>query len=99
MLRQALNPAVTSAAAAAAAAPEIGWEEEAEAAATHLLRGPLARSAKEAVVAVAPLAGAGDTARLRKHLGLVFERLGRGARLSGGGGGGGVGAAVVGAQE
>jgi Bardet-Biedl syndrome 9 protein len=65
---------------------QVGWEEEAEAAVTHLLRTSLARNAKEAAAAVPPLAAARDTARLRRHVGLVLERLGQGMRLAGGGG-------------
>lgn len=60
---------------------QVGWEEEAEASLTHLLRTSLARSSKEAAVSVPPLAAAKDTQRLRKHLGLVLERLAKGARL------------------
>lgn len=60
---------------------QVGWEEAAEAATTHLLRSALARSAKEAAVAVPPLAEARDAGRLKKHIGLVVERLGAGGRL------------------
>ena len=69
------------------ATDDVGWEEQAEAALTHLLRSALARSAKEAAVEVAPLARAPDTQRLRKRLTLVLERLAKGGRLAGGGGG------------
>jgi hypothetical protein len=64
---------------------QVGWEEQAEAAATHLLRGPLARDARDAAVPVPPLAAAPDTRRLRKHWALVAERLAKGARPGGAG--------------
>lgn len=66
--------------------PEVGWEEQADAAMTHLLRTSLARSAKETSAALAPLAAAKDTGRLRKHISLVLERLSRGGRLAAAGG-------------
>jgi Bardet-Biedl syndrome 9 protein len=52
---------------------------------THLLRSCLARSAKDAAAAVPPLAPAPDTARLKKHISLVLERLSKGMRLTAGG--------------
>ena len=52
---------------------QVGWEEEVEAAMTHLLRSVLARNSKEAAALVAP----------RKHMGLVLERLAKGMRLVG----------------
>ncbi|KAG2488148.1 hypothetical protein HYH03_013291 [Edaphochlamys debaryana] len=60
---------------------DVGWEETTEAAMTHLLRTSLAKNAKEQAVQVAPLAPAKDTQRLRKHVSLVLERMGRGMRL------------------
>jgi Bardet-Biedl syndrome 9 protein len=51
---------------------------------THLLRSCLARSPKDAAAAVPPLAPAPDTARLKKHISLVLERLSKGMRLAGG---------------
>jgi hypothetical protein len=73
---------------------QVGWEERAEAAMTHLLRSALSRDAREAAVAVPPLCPAKDTQRLRRHLSLVVERLSKGMRLAGGGGGGAVAAAA-----
>jgi hypothetical protein len=55
-----MSPSVTD-------SSDIGWEEVTEAALTHLLRTALAKSSKEAAAAVAPLATAPDTQRLRKH--------------------------------
>jgi Bardet-Biedl syndrome 9 protein len=63
-----------------------------EAALTHLLRTALAKSSKEAAAAVAPLATAPDTQRLRKHMQLVLERLAAGQKLSGAGVGAAAGA-------
>ncbi|WIA34315.1 hypothetical protein OEZ86_012654 [Tetradesmus obliquus] len=60
---------------------QVSWEETTEAAMTHLLRSALARSAKDAAAAVPPLAPAADTARLKKHISLVLERLSKGMRL------------------
>jgi Bardet-Biedl syndrome 9 protein len=51
---------------------------------THLLRSCLARSAKDAAAAVPPLAPAAATARLKKHISLVLERLSKGMRLTAG---------------
>lgn len=48
----------------------------------QLLRSCLAKSAKEAAVPIPPLAPAKDTSRLRKHIGLVLERLARGMRMA-----------------
>ncbi len=61
---------------------EAGWEEATEAAMTHLLRTCLAKSEREAAAAVPPLTAAQDTQRLRKHVALVLERLGKGMRLA-----------------
>ncbi|WIA14131.1 hypothetical protein OEZ85_002674 [Tetradesmus obliquus] len=74
LLRCALSPVVLE-------GPEVSWEETTEAAMTHLLRSALARSAKDAAAAVPPLAPAADTARLKKHISLVLERLSKGMRL------------------
>lgn len=52
---------------------------------THLLRSSLARSAKESAAVVPPLVTAKDTQRLRKHVSLVLERLGKGMKLTGSG--------------
>ncbi|KAK3251108.1 hypothetical protein CYMTET_39543 [Cymbomonas tetramitiformis] len=62
-----------------------GWEEVTEAAMTHLLRTALAKSSKESAGANMPLTMASltDTSKLKKHIGVVCERLARGARLNG----------------
>lgn len=67
---------------ASAMGAEVGWEEMAEAALAHLLSGCLAHNAREAGAGVPPLAGAQNTQRLRRHVALVVERLGKGRRLS-----------------
>jgi len=61
---------------------EQGWEECTEAAMTHLLRTSLAKSAKEAVGLSTQLTPLADTNKLKKHIGLVCERLARGGRLN-----------------
>eukprot|EP00877_Chromochloris_zofingiensis_P007511 jgi/Chrzof1/3012/Cz12g08060.t1 len=78
VLQCALTPVVEE-------GPEVGWEETTEAAMTHLLRSSLARSAKESAAVVPPLVTAKDTQRLRKHVSLVLERLGKGMKLTGSG--------------
>lgn len=64
---------------------------------THLLRTSLAHSAKDAATVAPPLAPAGDTARLKKHIGLVLERMAKGMRAGSGAVArvGGAGAAVA----
>eukprot|EP00775_Hariotina_reticulata_P008314 gene8314-8499_t len=59
----------------------VGWEEVTEAAMTQLLKTTLARSAKDTAAPVPPLTRASDTARLKKHVSLVLERLSKGMRL------------------
>lgn len=78
MLRCCLSPEVLDSAGG------VGWEEHTEAAVTGLLRTVLARNAKEAAAAVIPLASFKDTARLKKHLSLVLERMAKGMKLSSG---------------
>lgn len=53
----------------------LGWEEITDAALTHLLRGPLARSAKER--AVQPSASEPFTRcdNLKKHIKVVLDRV------------------------
>jgi len=76
-LRSYLSPTVLD-------ATEQGWEECTDAAMTHLLRTSLAKSAKDSAGGVpAPLAPLADTSKLKKHIGIVCERLARGARLTG----------------
>jgi len=60
---------------------QVGWEEVTEAAMTQLLKTTLARSAKDTAAPVPPLIRAPDTARLKKHVSLVLERLSKGMRL------------------
>jgi Bardet-Biedl syndrome 9 protein len=70
----------------ACSGPDVGWQEATEAALTQLLRTDLAKSSKEQAAALPALQPAKDCARLRKHLGLVMDRLGKGMRLAAGGG-------------
>ncbi|XP_078454547.1 protein PTHB1 isoform X2 [Lampetra planeri] len=65
---------------------QLGWEESVDTALSYLLRTCLAKSGKDQ--ALTPGGGGGgtlaaprDTARLKKHLALLCERLGKGGRL------------------
>merc|ERR1712224_1129942 len=58
-----------------------GWEERTDAAMTHLLRTCLAKNAKESASVPAPLKMLKSTAKFRKHITIVCDRLGKGARL------------------
>jgi Bardet-Biedl syndrome 9 protein len=81
-------PAAPAASACGGSCMDVGWQEVTEAALTQLLRTDLAKSSKEQAAALpAALQPARDCARLRKHLGLVCERLGKGMRLAAGEGG------------
>eukprot|EP00899_Mesostigma_viride_P000204 jgi/Mesvir1/10184/Mv16992-RA.1 len=63
---------------------EQGWEETTEAGIAHLLKTTLSKNTKDAIT----LAGqqgnalATDTSKLKKHVSLVAERLGKGAQLT-----------------
>eukprot|EP00752_Nemacystus_decipiens_P002953 g2744.t1 len=63
-----------------------GWEECVDAAMTHLLRTSLAKVAKESAPSAAgqtpPLSMPPDTAKLKKHISIVCDRLNKGARLA-----------------
>jgi Bardet-Biedl syndrome 9 protein len=70
---------------------EQDWEERADAALTHLLRTTLARTGRDsdaaaaaaaAAVPAGPLTLPADTARLKKHLTLVCDRLSKGALVA-----------------
>ncbi|XP_061410552.1 protein PTHB1 isoform X3 [Lethenteron reissneri] len=64
---------------------QLGWEESVDTALSYLLRTCLAKSGKDQ--ALTPGGGGGtlaaprDTSRLKKHLALLCERLGKGGRL------------------
>eukprot|EP00903_Cladosiphon_okamuranus_P007654 g7422.t1 len=63
-----------------------GWEECVDAAMTHLLRTSLAKVAKESAPSAAgqtpPLSMPPETAKLKKHISIVCDRLNKGARLA-----------------
>ncbi|KAG7265284.1 hypothetical protein CRUP_005262, partial [Coryphaenoides rupestris] len=66
-----------------------GWEESCDAAISHLLRSCLSRSPKEQAGAALAAQGAApalglpaDTGRLKKHITLLCDRLGKGGRLT-----------------
>ncbi|KAM9782484.1 protein PTHB1 [Neosynchiropus ocellatus] len=67
--------------------PQLGWEESCDAAVAHLLRSCLSRSPKDQATSLAQTGGPvlglpRDTARLKKHIALLCERIGKGGRLS-----------------
>ncbi|XP_063778611.1 protein PTHB1 isoform X2 [Pseudophryne corroboree] len=62
---------------------ELGWEESVDAALTHLLRTCLSKSSKDqALNLTSQLTIPKDTARLKKHITLLCDRLSKGGRLS-----------------
>ncbi|XP_075068684.1 protein PTHB1 isoform X2 [Mixophyes fleayi] len=62
---------------------ELGWEESVDAALSHLLRTCLSKSSKEqALNLTSQLSIPKDTARLKKHITLMCDRLAKGGRLS-----------------
>ncbi|KAJ8377425.1 hypothetical protein AAFF_G00260300 [Aldrovandia affinis] len=60
--------------------PQLGWEESVDAAVSHLLRTCLSRSPKDQALSLSSgqLALPKDTARLKKHLTLLCDRLAKG---------------------
>jgi Bardet-Biedl syndrome 9 protein len=61
---------------------EQGWEETVDAAMTHLLRTYLAKNAREAGSVAQSITFPTDTSRLKKHIALVIDRVGKGGKLS-----------------
>ncbi|KAG7999515.1 Protein PTHB1, partial [Nibea albiflora] len=64
-----------------------GWEESCDAAVSHLLRTCLSRSPKDQATSLAHAGGPvlglpRDTARLKKHITLLCDRIGKGGRLT-----------------
>lgn len=64
-----------------------GWEESCDAAVSHLLRSCLSRSPKDQATSLAQTGGPvlglpQDTARLKKHITLLCDRIGKGGRLT-----------------
>ncbi|RUS77451.1 hypothetical protein EGW08_014789 [Elysia chlorotica] len=74
VLEATLSPVVN-------ASEEQGWEESVDASITHLLRTVMARSAKDQSVNPSPLTTPPDTAKVKKHIALFCDRVGKGARL------------------
>ncbi|KAL4657494.1 protein PTHB1 [Arapaima gigas] len=64
--------------------PQLGWEESVDAAVSHLLRTCLSRSPKDQALSLSTsqLSMPKDMARLKKHITLLCDRLGKGGRLS-----------------
>ncbi|XP_059177174.1 protein PTHB1-like [Physella acuta] len=74
VLQSAMTPVVGT-------CEDQGWEESVDAALTHLLRTVLAKSSKDQAVNPSPLALPQDTSRLKKHIALFCDRLGKGVAL------------------
>lgn len=67
--------------------PPQGWEESCDAAVSHLLRSCLSRSPKDQATSLAQTGGPvlglpRDTARLKKHITLLCDRIGKGGCLT-----------------
>ncbi|XP_060761668.1 protein PTHB1 isoform X2 [Neoarius graeffei] len=64
--------------------PQLGWEECVDAAVSHLLRTCLSRSPKDQAISLSTsqLSMPKDTSRLKKHITLLCDRIGKGGRLS-----------------
>uniref|UniRef100_A0A672MEK3 Bardet-Biedl syndrome 9 n=1 Tax=Sinocyclocheilus grahami TaxID=75366 RepID=A0A672MEK3_SINGR len=64
--------------------PQLGWEESVDAAVSHLLKTCLSRSPKDQAISLSTglLTIPKDTSRLKKHITLLCDRLGKGGRLS-----------------
>ncbi|KAM4600656.1 protein PTHB1 [Polymixia lowei] len=67
--------------------PTLGWEESCDAAVSHLLRSCLSRSPKDQATSLAQTGGPvlglpQDTTRLKKHITLLCDRMGKGGRLT-----------------
>ncbi|XP_056142912.1 protein PTHB1 [Lampris incognitus] len=67
--------------------PTLGWEESCDAAVSHLLRTCLSRSPKDQATSLAQTGGPvlglpRDTTRLKKHITLLCDRIGKGGRLT-----------------
>ena len=61
---------------------EVGWEEQVDAALAHLLRTSLAKSGKATAEQQQSISMQRDTAKFRRHLTLVVDRLSKGGTLS-----------------
>lgn len=61
---------------------EVGIEETIDAALTHMLRSVLTKAAKDVQLSSAPLTMPKDPQRLKKHVHLLCERLGKGVQLA-----------------
>ncbi|KAL4217063.1 Protein PTHB1 [Mactra antiquata] len=60
---------------------DAGWEETVDASVTHLLRTTLAKSAKDQTLNPQPLKIPDDTSKVKKHIALLCDKLGKGSRL------------------
>ncbi|XP_064598108.1 protein PTHB1-like [Liolophura sinensis] len=78
VLESCLTPVITE-------SEEQGWEESVDSTVTHMLRTVLAKSSKDTTVNPSPMGLPPDTTKLKKHVALLCDRLGKGARLVAGG--------------
>ncbi|KAH9495744.1 Protein PTHB1 [Bulinus truncatus] len=74
VLESTLSPIVIS-------SEDQGWEETVDASITHLLRTVMAKSVKDQSVNPSPLTVPEDTNKLKKHVALFCDRIGKGAKL------------------
>lgn len=58
-----------------------GWVESVDASVTHVLRTTLAKAAKDQTLNPQPLQMPEDTTKVKKHIALMIDKLGKGARL------------------
>mmetsp|Transcript_13770 Transcript_13770/g.26699 ORF Transcript_13770/g.26699 Transcript_13770/m.26699 type:complete len:870 (-) Transcript_13770:352-2961(-) len=61
-----------------------GWEERTDASMTHLLRTCLAKNARDAANVATPIVFNKDTTKLKRHIQIVCDRLGKGLRIASG---------------
>lgn len=74
VLEQTITPIVPN-------SQDQGWEESIDASVTHLLRTTLAKSVKDQTLNPQPLQMPDDTTKVKKHIALMCDKLGKGARL------------------
>ena len=58
-----------------------GWQEVTDVGVSHLLRTVLRKSVKDGVATPGPITSLPDTEKLKKHVSLLCDRLGKGGRL------------------
>lgn len=74
ILRSVLTPTVSN-------NEHQGWEESVDAAITHLLRTVLSKNAKDTTINPVPFSLPTDTTKVCKHITMLCDKLGKGAKL------------------